>query len=68
VPRICRVSLDFGAKSTDVNVNKATISEIVIAPHFVEKRFTTEHLARVVCKFAEQSEFSLGEMYLFTAA
>tara|TARA_A100001234_G_C12420700_1_gene298521 strand:+ start:299 stop:505 length:207 start_codon:yes stop_codon:yes gene_type:complete len=68
MPRICRISLNFGAKSTDVNIDKPAISEIVIAPYFVEKRFTTEHLARVVCKFAEQSEFSLGEMYLFAAA
>jgi len=68
VPRICRVGLNFGAKSPDVNVNKPAISEIVITPYFVEKRFTTEHLAGVVCKFAEQSEFSLGEMNLFTAA
>tara|TARA_B100002019_G_C20889752_1_gene412860 strand:+ start:286 stop:492 length:207 start_codon:yes stop_codon:yes gene_type:complete len=68
VPRICRIGLNFGAKSTDVNVDKPAISEIVIAPHFVEERFTAEHLARVVCKFAEQSEFSLGEMNLFTAA
>ena len=68
MPRICGVSLDFGAKSTNVNVNKPAISEIVIAPHFVEKILTTKHLARVVCKFAEQSEFSLGEMYLFTAS
>ena len=68
MPRICRIGLNFGAKSTDVNVDKPAISEIVIAPHFVEERFTTEHLARVVCKFAEQSEFSFGEVNFLPSA
>ena len=62
--RVGGVGLDLGAQPTDVYVNEAAVTEVVVAPHFVEQSFAAEHFAGALGKLAEQPELGLGEVDL----
>ena len=39
--------LDLAAQSSNVNIDSASATEILVAPHLLKKRFATVHAARV---------------------
>ena len=60
--RVGGVGLDLGAQATDVHIDQSAVTEIVVAPHFVEQCLSAEHLAGAFGQFAQQTELGLGEV------
>src|SRR4051812_32015132 len=66
--RIGSVDFDLGAQAAHMDVDQATVTEVVVAPDLVEQRLAAEHLARILRELAQQTELGLGEVHLVTVA
>ena len=56
------VALDFGTKTSDVDINGPGAAIIIVSPHLIEQHFTGERLARMRRKEFEQLKFFVGQV------
>src|SRR5712691_10173657 len=65
--RIGRVVLDLLAQPADVNVNRAFVAEIFVAPDFGEDQIAREDSALVAHQFGEEVKFLVAQVEFLAA-